>query len=325
MRPPRIDGGFGALGNGKRKWPRAAARGRAANSMIDWRDAVSGAVGAACLTYAGLPFDVVKLRMQTGAGCGGVFHNTAALVRAEGARALWRGAAPALASALIDNVVLFTLQRAFMRLVAPGAASEDALTLPQHALVGGAAGCFSATAICPAELIKCRMQAAGYGGGRGAAGAWAEAAAVAAREGPRGLFRGWLPLLARDVPLQTIFFASYRAHSAWLQWVSDAVGAGGGGGGGGGGGVPAWRAFAAGGLAGSTSWLVIFPLDVVKSRMQAGTARGGALAAAAAVWREGGAKGFTRGYSAAVLRAFPANAALLWGVEVTTWALGGRA
>ena len=86
---------------------------------------------------------------------------------------------PALASALIDNVVLFTLQRAFMRLVAPGAASEEALTLPQHALVGGAAGAFSATAICPAELIKCRMQAVGYAGRRGAAGAWAEARGVA--------------------------------------------------------------------------------------------------------------------------------------------------
>ena len=59
--------------------------------------------------------------------------------------------------------------------------------------------------------------------------------------------------------------------------------------------------------------------------MQAGAARGGAAAAAAAVWRESGARGFTRGYSAAVLRAFPANAALLWGVEVTAWALGKRA
>ncbi len=289
--------------------------------MIDVRDAISGAVGATCLTYAGLPFDVVKLRLQTGEGGVGALRCAAALVRAEGARALWRGAAPALASALIDNVVLFTLQRAFMRLVAPGAASEEALTLPQHALVGGAAGAFSATAICPAELIKCRMQAVGYAGRRGAAGAWAEARGVATREGLRGLFRGWTPLLLRDVPLQTVFFASYRTHSAWLQWISDWMG-GGGSGGGGSGGVPGWRAFLAGGFAGSTAWLFIFPFDVVKSRMQAGASGGGARAAAAALWRDCGWRGFLRGYGPAVARAFPANAALFWGVEATSWALG---
>jgi solute carrier family 25 carnitine/acylcarnitine transporter 20/29 len=35
------------------------------------------------------------------------------------------------------------------------------------------------------------------------------------------------------------------------------------------------------------------------------------------VLRENGVRGFYRGWSAAVLRAFPANAALFWGVEMS--------
>ena len=292
---------------------------------MSWKDAVSGSVGAVCLTYSGLPFDTVKVRAQVLPG--GTLAVARQLVRTEGILSLFRGGSAALASALVDNITLFSLQRAIQRFIAPAAASEAALTPLQHALCGGLAGFCSATAICPAELIKCRMQAAEAG----AAGGLALALAVLRAEGVGGLFRGWAPLVARDVPLQSLFFSSYQVHSAWMQSVHDSLFPGssaaaaaqpsppcdppp----------VPGWRAYLAGGAAGSTAWLVIFPLDVVKSRMQvdsAGVARQGMLGTARAIHRAGGLPAFYRGMAPAVIRAFPANAALLWGVELATWAL----
>ncbi len=313
------------------------------SKLASWKDAASGSVGAVCLTYSGLPFDTLKVRAQTGAGAAhrGALAAARQLVAAEGPLALWRGGGPALCSALLDNTTLFALQRSIQRWLAPGAACEAALTPLQHALCGGAAGFCAATAICPAELIKCRMQAAALrsgGSGASASGA-ALALGVLRREGPAGLFRGWAPLVARDVPLQALFFASYQVHSAWMQRAhdalfpasaaaaaaadaADAAGA-----------VPSWRAYLAGGAAGSTAWLLIFPLDVIKSRMQvegsaadggsgsSAGARLGMRATARALLREGGVAAFYKGLLPAVVRAFPANAALLWGVELATWAL----
>jgi hypothetical protein len=298
-----------------------------------WKDAAAGSFGAVCLTYSGLPFDTLKVRAQVG-GSGGALAAARQLIAAEGVLALWRGGGPALCSALVDNTVLFALQRSIQRWLAPGAACEAELTPLQHALCGGAAGLCAATAICPAELIKCRMQAAALrssSGGARASGA-ALALGVLRSEGALGLFRGWAPLVARDVPLQSLFFASYQVHSAWMQGAHDALfpaaAAADAAAEERGGAVPSWRAYLAGGAAGSTAWLFIFPLDVIKSRMQveggagAGAARRlGMLATARAVLREGGVAGFYKGLAPAVLRAFPANAALLWGVELATWGL----
>ena len=100
-----------------------------------------------------------------------------------------------------------------------------------------------------------------------------------------------------------------------------------------------------GGLAGVTGWTAVFPFDTVKSVIQTGvlpseTPAAGSSAAPVrakeeglkpppsfstalrAVLKHGGVRrGLYRGLSAAVLRAFPANAALFWGVHTaeTVW------
>lgn len=82
---------------------------------------------------------------------------------------------------------------------------------------------------------------------------------------------------------------------------------------------------AAGGAAGSSSWAIVFPADVLKSRLQvADTGTGsriGALSLAKQLYRAHGVSVFYKGVGAAVLRAFPANGALFAGVELTRSAL----
>lgn len=301
-------------------------------------DTASGFIGAVCLTYAGasfgaagcvstpraeiasgprnialfalagLPFDVVKLHMQTESGVGNSMLQTMRrLVARQGVWALWSGAMPALASASIENSVVFTANGFFRRTLA-GGAPEDSLSLPQHALIGGLSGVFSATAICPAEVVKCRMQ---YSVGSTPLQC---IRAVLSEAGLKGLFHGLGPLLARDVPFNTLFFGSYRSYCAaagslrglWSGGQSaqhhELSGA---------------EYFLCGGFAGMTAWSIIFPFDCVKSRVQSGAASGSAVNVASAMWRAEGIRAFYKGWSAAVLRGFPANAALLLGVELS--------
>ena len=269
--------------------------------MLDIRDALAGAFGAVCLVVVGAPFDTIKVISQTG-GASGPLTAMRAVLRAHGVRALWRGAGPALASALTENVVLFTAHGVLLRaLLASRGADASPLSSSAHALLGAASAIFSATAICPAEVVKCRAQA--VAATESSLGFAAAASALLRAEGPRVFFSGLTPLLVRDLPLISIMFTVERA-------VGDALlrmGAG-----------PDERAVLGGGIGGAVAWAAVFPFDVVKSRAQVGSVRGGFFQALANAAKE---DALFRGVSAAVLRAFVANGALFWGVRTAETAL----
>lgn len=293
-----------------------------ADSKLQIRDTLSGLAGAIALTAAGTPFDVVKIRLQLQQTPQSPYTILRGILASEGVFSLWRGALAGLSSALVENAVVFTANKSITRWVAGDRSSSD-LSFAQHAFIGGISGCFSATAICPAEVIKCRLQAA-RAGSPGSAPASARSIVISLfkHEGPTALFSGLTPLLMRDVPFNTLFFGSYRVFCALWDWSSARwsmqQGPGGEAESGESGSPGQVQAFMCGGFAGMAAWSVIFPFDTIKSRMQTAGPEGSAVSTvsvARQVWREGGARALYRGYSAAVSRAFPANAALFWGVE----------
>ncbi len=151
------------------------------------------------------------------------------------------------------------------------------------------------------------MQNAATGGGF--TNGWHCAAHIVRAEGgPRALFAGLPALLFRDVPFNAVFIPTYRflvgLYRHAITAPKEAP-------------VPAWLALGAGGAAGATAWVVVFPMDVIKSRAQGSSRCKGEslLGALRAVLATGGPAALYRGVSAACLRAFPANAALLFGVE----------
>jgi hypothetical protein len=77
----------------------------------------------------------------------------------------------------------------------------------------------------------------------------------------------------------------------------------------------------AGGLAGQLTWLTCYPQDVIKSRMQAEPAstRRGSYYYARELWYSSTHRWrvFFKGFSAAIIRAFPANAATFFVYEQT--------
>ncbi|KAJ0403360.1 hypothetical protein P43SY_007111 [Pythium insidiosum] len=293
--------------------------------MLDVRETLSGVVGAFGCVYAGLPFEVVKVRLQTQGEpktYTGVAHAFRRIAAEEGVVSLWKGAVPALSSSIIENAVLFSVngiaRRSVLALHAGRKVATDAadyeLTTLDEALMGGISGVFSATAITPAEVIKCKLQ---YQRGRLGKGEYRGpfdcVRKVVQTEGVPGLFRGLSALLLRDVPFNFFFFGCYEAYtSAFAQALGkqskDELNP--------------LLILTAGGLAGASSWSIVFPADVLKSRMQ--TAANGQSAApmglgatARLVYQQHGLHGFYRGWAAAVLRSFPANGSLFLGVEMT--------
>jgi hypothetical protein len=134
---------------------------------------VSGSFAGCAATVAGAPFDTIKVRCQTAAHLyKGPYDCLVQAVRNDGPLSLYSGVHPALAAAVIENTVLFgsnaLIRRAFLAvlqdredgfLLPSKSTQSESLSVMQLATVGGMSGVFSATAICPADLIKCRLQA----------------------------------------------------------------------------------------------------------------------------------------------------------------------
>jgi hypothetical protein len=274
--------------------------------MLDIRETSSGIVGAVCNVYAGLPFDVVKVRLQTQTvprEYHGVPDCFMKIARQEGMRSLWKGAIPALSSAIVENAVLFSANGVLRRLLFSHS-PQDSLRTIDEALLGSAAAVFSASAITPAEVIKCRLQS---DHGAKSVGVINCIQSVVRKNGWLGLTAGLPAVLLRDIPFNFFFFGSYDFYTTKMIDMGS---------------LDSKRelhplaVLTAGGAAGATGWGIVFPVDVIKSRMQIGN-NVGFRAAAQAVWAQEGLRGFYRGWSAAVLRSFPANGFLFLGVEMT--------
>jgi hypothetical protein len=252
-------------------------------------------------------------------------------------RALYRGVASPLVGGALETAVNYSVYHAARRrLSADGAeALPGRLGQTGDALVAGAvAGVALSAVLGPTELVKCRVQAGGDAG-----------VAVAVRriwssDGPRGFTRGLGATLAREMPGNAIFFATYEGACAYTLANSLAVhsttaselaccaqhnstapqhltahdcsacaalqrAAPGGGGGA--------STVLCGGLAGMTYWAVVLPIDTAKTRMQVASRGGvddtGLLAQLRAVYAQRGvAQGLYAGARPVMLRAFVANA-----------------
>ncbi|CAE8617509.1 unnamed protein product [Polarella glacialis] len=315
-------------------------------------DALSGVCGAVCCTYAGLPFDVVKVRLQNQcAQLPGAAHARASgmsaahgsrmlaacvtgaqrmpgpyrglgdclsrVAREEGARALYRGAVPALASAVAENVTGITVQHACHRKLGSFWGNPDArFTLGTECLLGGFTGLFTAVAMCPFEVVKVRIQAlrSAEPASRGSAGASGTQNLVACvrkvleQDGAMGFYRGITGLSARDVPYNAIFFGTYEGtctlimHSQGIARKDE---------------LRPWAVMSAGGFAGAVGWSIVIPFDVAKTRLQSGKMQGSVVHALRTIAAKEGARALFFGWAAAVTRAVPANAGLFFGVEMS--------
>ncbi|XP_032441801.1 mitochondrial basic amino acids transporter-like [Xiphophorus hellerii] len=266
-------------------------------------DFVAGCVGGVAGVLVGHPFDTVKVRLQIQSVdkplYRGTFHCFQSIIRQESAFGLYKGIGSPMMGLTFINAIVFGVQGNAMRLL-----GEDT---PTHQfLAGAAAGTLQCVICCPMELAKTRMQMQGTGQKK-----WSSKKLyknsldcllhIYRREGLPGIYRGMVTTLVREMPGFGMYFWTYAVLSQSLGCEpSDSYM------------IP--KLLFSGGMAGIASWLVTYPADVIKSRLQAdGVGRVNQYSSIADCVRQSvrkeGYMVFTRGLTSTVLRAFPVNAA----------------
>ena len=279
------------------------------------------------------PVDTLKIRIQ--ANGGGALATASSIYNREGPLALYRGiSAPMVAYGLI-NAVAFSKNSAVTRYLrdprsvgggagpsqGDGPQASSGPPLVQNPWLvglvgGGAAGLTSSLVRGPAERLKTVQQVAESSCGTGKIpekfrGTFRTAATLAREHGViRGWFTGTGATVAREVPQCAVYFLTYdHIRLACERVAGPEYGTAG--------------IVLAGGSAGVVQWVVTYPLDVVKSKIQAfppGTYRGMWDCAVKSAKAEGPLV-FFRGIEMALLRAFPLHASIFLTCETIHSAL----
>lgn len=239
---------------------------------------ISGSVGI----IAGHPLDTLKVHIQSGRGS--ALECTKALLKGGTLSTAYRGVWAPLGGIAAVNAIVFGAYGNTRR------ALPNPDSLVTHAVAGASAGLMQSFICAPVELVKTRQQLANSGEAM-PKGAWAGARHIFRIGGFKALFRGLGITVARDSPAFAIYFASYEAMTRGDQ--------------------SPLRVFAAGGLAGALSWVLLYPIDVVKSRLQ-GDTMGRYLSAWDCFLKSVQSEGWRcmgRGIGAVTLRAFISNGA----------------
>lgn len=294
-----------------------------------FKDLTSGTLGGAAQLIVGHPFDTVKVKLQSQPRpppgqplkYSGAMDAVRQTIAAEGPRGLYKGMGAPLATVAAFNAVLFTVRgqmEALMR-TEPGAS----LTVQQQVICGAGAGVAVSFLACPTELIKCRLQAQSalasssssatgaikYGGPMDVA-----RHVLRSEGGLRGLLKGLVPTLGREVPGNAAMFGVYEALKQSFAGGTDTTE------------LSRGSLIVAGGVAGASFWALVYPTDVIKSVIQVDDYRNpkfsGSIDAFKKILSSEGVKGLYKGFAPAMARSVPANAACFLAYEVTRSSLG---
>lgn len=276
-----------------------------------WASYVSGALGI----LVGNRLDVLKVKAQAATGAR---IPTTTLEPEQGIRrftALFRGAAaPILGYGALNSILFMSFNRS-LKLMDPSIFDYTKLAgvdLGKIWMAGAIGGLATFVVSAPSEFIKCRAQLA-VDGQMSSYGVLKD---TWKHGGIRGLYYGGTITALRDSFGYGWYFFSYELTKRLLlsrqadPFISPTAG----------------EVLVSGGIAGVITWVSIYPLDVIKTRLQtqpswnveqqrllpgASTATRTELSSmsiARGIWQSSGISGFYRGVGICSLRAFIVNA-----------------
>ena len=303
-----------------------------------WKDLLAGGVAGTAGVAIGHPFDTIKVRLQQQQQR--PLNPKIPLVQLEGNastyRGLYRGIGAPLAMAAVVNASVFCVYGATSRLwdnhYPTSATTEHSnLTTPtitKHAVCGLVTGLTTSLVLCPIEYVKIRLQTMQlqpaiasttrlYSNMSSTSSFHLAKEIISSHHGIRGLYRGLFATILRQTPSLAAYFPVYHILKESIGEFSsssnnnnnkkDSLW---------------WSSALAGGLAGCLSWTIVYPIDVIKSRIQslpldAPAKERSFLHIARSISRnEGFARLiFSRGLAVTLLRAFPVNGTIFFVYE----------
>ncbi|CCE63650.1 hypothetical protein TPHA_0F01660 [Tetrapisispora phaffii CBS 4417] len=293
------------------------------------RSLVAGGVGGVCAVLTGHPFDLVKVRLQNNQASSTVDAIKKILIDVQVQnrikfnpinyfKGFYKGVIPPLVGVTPIFAVSFwgyDVGKKIVSYTADSSNSNNSLSNPQLAMAGFLSAIPTTLVTAPTERIKVVLQTQQPGVKNSSM--ISAATRIVKEGGVKSLFKGSLATLARDGPGSALYFGSYEVSKKFLNSRSSNNNANGDE-------VNLLNVCLSGGIAGMSMWVVVFPIDTIKTKLQAGstkTLNGGRVnmvsVAKEIYFTKGGLKGFFPGIGPALLRSFPANAATFLGVELT--------
>lgn len=288
------------------------------------------------LRFVIAPLDVVKIRLQLQTCSPPVSSDSLApprdapaarlgalatfkhILKHEGLGALWKGNVPAELLYVCYAAVQFAGYRSatlFLQTALPTRLPDSA----ESFIAGAGAGVAGTGVTYPLDLLRTRFAAQGqrriYTSLRSAI--WD----IKRDEGWRGFFRGLGPAWGQVVPFMGIFFVTYEGLRLRLAGLEMPWGS---------------RDAAAGAMASVIAKTAVFPLDLVRKRLQVqGPTRSRyiysnipeyttAMRALSTIFQREGLRGLYRGLPVSLVKAAPASAVTLWTYEQSLKLMASR-
>ncbi|WIA34411.1 hypothetical protein OEZ86_012746 [Tetradesmus obliquus] len=300
-------------------------------------DILPGVSGGVARIMVGQPFDTIKTRLQVlGKGTIGaagmppeMVYNSGLdcvrkMMKSEGPFSLYKGTiAPLLGNMVLLGIHFptFMKTRAYLEQGdAPGA-----FTPWKILAAGAAAGAAGSVVSTPTELIRTKMQmvrknnilaqmkgaaAGGLNPEENYKGNWDCARKILRNHGLRGIYSGYMSTLLRDMQGYAWFFFGYEATVQYLAGPGKTKAD-----------LEYWQVMGAGVMAGFGLWGSMFPIDTIKSKIQADSLSkpqfNGTIDCLKRSLQVEGFGGLWRGVTPAMYRAIPVNAAIFLAVEGT--------
>lgn len=298
---------------------------------------VAGGTAGLIARFIVAPLDVVKIRLQLQSHSlsdpllfarrdlhgGPVYKGTLPtmrhILRHEGITGLWKGNVPAEMLYVCYGAAQFTAYRATSIALqrfheASGIAPRP---LVDSFVAGASAGTAATAATYPLDLLRTRFAAQGNGPDRVYTNLRSAVRDIARDEGVRGFFRGLGPALVQIAPYMGAFFACYEGLKPVAGQLAGQAGQSLGAG-----------DAAAGVVAAVVAKTFVFPLDLVRKRIQVqGPTRnryvhknipaydGSVVRTLQTILRTESMRGLYRGLTVSLMKAAPANAITMWTYE----------
>ena len=213
------------------------------------------------------PLDVAKIRLQCQVEVGArrkyrhLHHLLTTLPREEGVLALWKGHVPAQCLSISYGLVSFAVFESLAASINKHRSGDtDQLTPLIHFICGGVGGCAGTVASFPCDVVRTRLVAQQrhvYSGTRDAVSQLYSCGGVSA------FYRGFIPACLSVAPQSGLQFGVYSLLTQVLSGVvtvqDERLGLGV---------ISVQGSLLCGALAGVATKTILYPLDVVKKRLQ---------------------------------------------------------
>eukprot|EP00892_Ulva_mutabilis_P002063 jgi/Ulvmu1/11858/UM081_0016.1 len=295
------------------------------------QDVFAGTCGGVAVTLTGHPFDTLKVRLQSQSSSNPIYSGVVDCARKtiqwEGVTGLYKGVAAPLAGQMFFRATLFSALGSSKRWLSTDSdGNRRQLTMldcyKAGAMAGGAAAFFEGPidfykSQVQVQIIRSKADPSYKPPFTSMPGCIKQSFAA---NGFRAPFQGLGPTLLRNIPANSIYLGSFEvmkieAAKAYKCSVPE---------------LPAWVVLSAASLGGAMYWCAIYPVDVIKSAMMTDALASAErqypniVVTARKLWAEGGLPRFYKGFTPCLIRAAPANAAMLYTVDTVNNLLGNN-